>query len=66
MIRSAFLRRMALAAAACAFIDVPWPEHGRRVTAYYWRGQGPIVEAVVAPGIRTLEFMRALAAERVR
>jgi hypothetical protein len=26
MIRRAFLRRMALAAAACAFIDVPWPK----------------------------------------
>lgn len=26
MIRLAFLRRMALAAAACAFIDVPWPK----------------------------------------
>lgn len=25
MIRRNFLRRMALAAAACAFIDVPWP-----------------------------------------
>ncbi len=25
MNRLAFLRRMALAAAACAFIDVPWP-----------------------------------------
>lgn len=25
MIRIAFLKRMALAAAACAFIDVPWP-----------------------------------------
>jgi hypothetical protein len=26
MLRSAFLRRAALAAAACAFIDVPWPK----------------------------------------
>lgn len=26
MLRRAFLRRMAFAAAACAFIDVPWPK----------------------------------------
>lgn len=26
MKRAAFLKRMALAAAACAFIDVPWPK----------------------------------------
>ena len=26
MLRSAFLKRMALVAAACAFIDVPWPK----------------------------------------
>ena len=26
MIRRSFLKRMALAAAACAFIDVPWPK----------------------------------------
>lgn len=26
MLRRAFLKRMALAAAACAFIDVPWPK----------------------------------------
>ena len=26
MLRSAFLKRMALAAAACAFIDVAWPK----------------------------------------
>ena len=32
MIRRDFLKRMALAAAACAFIDVPWPSvrQGRR------------------------------------
>lgn len=26
MLRRSFLKRMALAAAACAFIDVPWPK----------------------------------------
>ena len=31
MNRLAFIRRMALAAAACAFIDVPWP---KRETAW--------------------------------
>ena len=30
MLRRAFLRRMALAAAACAFIDVPWPKPKRK------------------------------------
>lgn len=30
MNRLAFIRRMALAAAACAFIDVPWPKEWDR------------------------------------
>jgi hypothetical protein len=38
ILRRAFLKRMALAAAACAFIDVPWSQahgYGRRV----WDGE---------------------------
>ena len=65
MIRSAFLRRMALAAAACAFIDVPWPKQEPRVwvaknvifTVY---GE-PVGVAYMAPGLLTLEQMRDLA-----
>lgn len=30
MLRRAFFKRMALAAAACAFIDVPWPRVAER------------------------------------
>lgn len=40
MIRRAFLRRMALAAAACAFIDVPWPKAAR---------EGELVNEVLQP-----------------
>lgn len=35
MNRFAFIRRMALAAAACAFIDVKWPE-AERIVGKTW------------------------------
>ena len=47
MIRSAFLKRMALAAAACAFIDVPWP---KQATLAEGKGSGSIRNVVVVYG----------------
>ena len=47
MIRRAFFRRMALAAAACAFIDVPWPkmeEEPIGVTISGWEDGRPMLE----------------------
>ena len=47
MIRRRFLKRMALAAAACAFIDVPWPREQGTVFRF-WR---PLDEADVVGSV---------------
>lgn len=46
MIRRSFLKRMALAAAACAFIDVPWPKpwpEDKPFTSTKWMDTGRVV-----------------------
>lgn len=50
MIRRSFLKRMAMAAAACALIDVPWPKQRR------WQDGSPNVVTIDALDVYVSDF----------